>query len=191
MAGGQDAPGRGRAVGLTLRVYLAGPDVFLPDSRDVFERLRAACARLGLEGVEPSDGGLAESGTQGATDDELAQRIYEGNVRLIQACDGVIANLCAFRGLEPDSGTVFEVGYAVALGKPVVGYGVPPGSYEQRVRAAIDCTPPDARGVVREAATGMEVEGLGQRLNLMLTRSALLEADAPAALRRIAALLAG
>ena len=28
--------------------------------------------------------------------------------------DGVIANLCAFRGLEPDSGTVFEVGYAVA-----------------------------------------------------------------------------
>ena len=75
------------------RVYLAGPDVFLPDSRDVFARLRASCARLGLEGVEPSDGGLAESGAQGATDDELAQRIFEGNVRLIHACDGVIANL--------------------------------------------------------------------------------------------------
>lgn len=167
------------------RVYLAGPDVFLPDSRDVFARLRAACARLGLEGVEPSDGGLAESGAQGATDDELAQRIFEGNVRLIHACDGVIANLCAFRGLEPDSGTVFEVGYAVALGKPVVGYGVAPGTYAERVGAALPCTRA-ADGTLRETVSGAMVEGLGQRLNLMLTCSAGLEADADAALERLA-----
>ncbi|VTY40021.1 Nucleoside 2-deoxyribosyltransferase [Xylophilus ampelinus] len=167
------------------RVYLAGPDVFLPDSRDVFERLRAACARLGLEGVEPSDGGLAESGPQGATDDELAQRIYEGNMRLIHACDGVIANLCAFRGLEPDSGTVFEVGYAVALGKPVVGYGVAPGSYADRVGAALPCIR-SADGHLRETGSGAMVEGLGQRLNLMLTRSTPLADSAEAALGRLA-----
>ncbi|MBS0425780.1 MAG: nucleoside 2-deoxyribosyltransferase [Proteobacteria bacterium] len=167
------------------RVYLAGPDVFFPDSRDVFERLRASCARLGLEGVEPSDGGLAESGPQGATDDELAQRIYEGNVRLIHACDGVIANLCAFRGLEPDSGTVFEVGYAVALGKPVVGYGVAPGSYADRVGAALPCVR-SADGHLRETGNSAMVEGLGQRLNLMLTRSTPLADSAEAALRQLA-----
>lgn len=167
------------------RVYLAGPDVFFPDSREVFERLRALCARLGLEGVEPSDGGLAESGAQGASDDELAQRIYAGNVRLIQACDGVVANLCAFRGLEPDSGTVFEVGYAVALGKPVVGYGVAPGSYADRVGAALPCARADD-GQLREAASGAMVEGLGQRLNLMLTRSTPLADSAEAALQRLA-----
>jgi len=172
------------------RVYLAGPDVFLPDSRHVFERLRAACARLGLEGVEPSDGGLAESGALGATDDELAQRIYEGNVRLIHACDGVIANLCAFRGLEPDPGTVFEVGYAVALGKPVVGYGVAPGSYADRVGAALPCARA-ADGHLREAANGTMVEGLGQRLNLMLTRSTPLEDSAEAALQQLARRLQG
>jgi len=170
------------------RVYLAGPDVFFSDSRQIFERLRADCARLGLEGVEPSDGGLAEGSADGASEDELAQRIYAGNVQLIRDCDGVIANLCAFRGLEPDSGTVFEVGYAVALGKPVVGYGIAPGSYAERVGAALPCTP-SADGTLRETASGTMVEGLGQRLNLMLTRSATLEADAGTALARLAQLL--
>ncbi|MFT4269311.1 MAG: nucleoside 2-deoxyribosyltransferase, partial [Xenophilus sp.] len=147
------------------RIYLAGPDVFRPDAGQAFAGLKAACEALGLQGVAPTDGNVD---VKTGTGDEIAQRIYDGNVRLIRGCDGVIANLAPFRGLEPDSGTVFELGYAVALGKPVVGYGVPPGSYEQRVRAAIDCAPPDARGAVREAATGMTVEGLGQRLNLML-----------------------
>ena len=93
-----------------------------------------------------------------------------------------------FRGLEPDAGTVFEVGYAAALGLPVVAYGVPEASYEQRVCAAIGCAR-DAQGAMREAGSGTMVEGLGQRMNLMLTRSTAIEADAAAALRRIAALL--
>ena len=65
------------------------------------------------------------------------------------------------RGLEPDSGTVFEVGFAVALGKPVVVYGVPAGSYASRVCAAMECTQ-DARGLTRERDRGVMVEGLGQ-----------------------------
>ena len=34
----------------------------------------------------------------------------------------MLANLEPFRGSEPDSGTAFEVGYALALGKPVYAY---------------------------------------------------------------------
>ena len=34
----------------------------------------------------------------------------------------LIANLNPFRGAEPDSGTCFEVGCAIALGKRVIGY---------------------------------------------------------------------
>jgi nucleoside 2-deoxyribosyltransferase len=170
------------------RIYLAGPDVFLAERIAVFAHLRACCEGLGLEGVEPSDGdvgaGFAGSG------DERAQRIYDANVALLRSCDGVAANLCAFRGLEPDSGTVFEVGYAIALGKPVVGYGVAPGSYAQRVEAAMACHA-DANGRLREAASGTLVEGMGQRLNLMLTRSASLADDAESALRQLAAQLVG
>lgn len=168
------------------RVYLAGPDVFLIDSRRIFGQLKAHCAHLGLLGVEPSDGGLAD-GFAGS-DDALAQRIYEGNIQRIREADGVIANLMSFRGQEPDSGTVFEVGFALALGKPVVAYGVAPGSYADRVRAVIPCAT-DSAGVTREVAGGAMVEGLGQRLNLMLARSTAIESSAESALARLADLL--
>lgn len=165
------------------RVYLAGPDVFFRDSEAVFDRLQAECRRLGLVGVPPSDGGLSAGFT--GSDDVLAQRIYEGNVALIRGADGVIANLASFRGHEPDSGTAFEVGFAAALGKPVVAYNVPQSSYAQRVSAAIACER-DAAGMVRECASGAMVEGLGQRLNLMLTRSADIAESASEALALLA-----
>lgn len=168
-------------------VYLAGPDVFFRDSAAIFRALKALCERHGLVGVEPSDGGLS-AGFE-ASPEVLAQRIFEGNIQRIRAADGVIANLMTFRGHEPDSGTVFEVGFAAALGKPVAVYGVDERSYAERVSAAIPCVN-DAAGVLREIASGTMVEGLGQRLNLMLTRSTVIEPSADAALKRLAGLLA-
>ena len=165
------------------RIYLAGPDVFLPDHARIFAALKAHCARLGLAGVAPTD--AAPSPAAAAGDDARAQAIYEGNVALIRGADGVIANLASFRGQEPDAGTVFEVGFAVALGLPVVGYAVPPGSYAERVQAAIACRR-DAAGVVTEAATGTVVEGLGQPLNLMLSRSIELAPTAAQAIEWLA-----
>jgi nucleoside 2-deoxyribosyltransferase len=170
------------------RIYLAGPDVFFRDSEAIFQRLVACCDTLGLQGVPPSDGGIAADLRLG--DEERAQRIYDGNVRLLREADGVIANLVPFRGHEPDSGTVFEVGFATALGKPVVAYGVAPGTYADRVCATVDChTGPD--GVIRERTSGVMVEGLGQRLNLMLTRSTGIAESAEDALARLARLLHG
>ena len=168
------------------RVYLAGPDVFLKDAGVVFQRMKAACSALGLEGVEPFDGQLDMAASE--SHDAFAHRIYEGNVARIRSCDGVIANLRPFRGLEPDCGTVFEVGFAVALGKPVVGYHVPPETYAARVQAHTQCHI-DSDGTVRESAGGTMVEGLGQRINLMLSRSVSLQDDAEAALQTLAGLL--
>jgi nucleoside 2-deoxyribosyltransferase len=168
------------------RIYLAGPDIFFRDRERIYKDLKARCERLGLEGVEPSDGGLGADFK--GTDDERARRIYEGNIALVRQCDGVIANLMDFRGLEPDSGTVFEVGFAVALGKPVVVYGVPAGSYASRVCASTACTE-DADGVTRERGSGVMVEGLGQRLNLMLACSTAIEPTAEAALALLAKML--
>ena len=37
------------------RVYLAGPEVFLVNARDVGARKRAICARHGLVGIFPAD----------------------------------------------------------------------------------------------------------------------------------------
>lgn len=165
------------------KVYLAGPDVFFPDCVEIYGALKAHCLALGMEGLAPTDSALSPAVR--SDPGELAQAIFEGNVALIRQADAVIANLVPFRGQEPDSGTVFEVGFAVALAKPVVGYGVPAGTYAERVARSIACFQ-DAAGKVREVATGMTVEGLGQPLNLMLSRSIRLVNTAHEALESLA-----
>jgi nucleoside 2-deoxyribosyltransferase len=165
------------------RIYLAGPDVFRPDARDHFVRLAAACDALGLAALLPADG------NEGLTTEAPEKQIYVANMQRLRGADGVVANLACFRGLEPDSGTVFEVGAAVALGIPVVAYGVPEGSYAERAQAALPCEK-DASGVLRESATGIALEDFGQQLNLMLACSIHIEPTPEAALRRMAEVLA-
>lgn len=165
------------------RIYLAGPDVFRPDAQDHFVQLAAACEALGLLALLPADGNEL-SGS-----DALEMRIYEANMRLLRSAHGVVANLACFRGLEPDSGTVFEVGAAVALGIPVVAYGVPEDSYAARARLALPCEQ-DANGVLRERGTGIAIEDFGQPLNLMLACSVHIAPTPEAALRKMADVLA-
>lgn len=164
------------------RIYLAGPDVFRPDARDHFVRLKLACEALGLVALLPADG------EEESSPDALEKRIYEANMQRLRSAHGVVANLSSFRGLEPDSGTVFEVGAAVALGIPVVAYGVPEGSYADRAKATLKCAH-DAGGVLRESDTGIAVEDFGQPLNLMLACSIRIEATPEAALRKMADVL--
>ncbi|MDQ0590235.1 nucleoside 2-deoxyribosyltransferase [Variovorax paradoxus] len=165
------------------RIYLAGPDVFRPDARDHFVRLAAACDARGLAALLPADGN-EEPDAQAPE-----MQIYQANMQRLRGADGVVANLACFRGLEPDSGTVFEVGAAVALQIPVVAYGVPEGSYADRARAALQCAP-DAAGVLREHGSGTAVEDFGQPLNLMLACSIHIAPTPEAALQKMAELLA-
>jgi len=171
------------------RVYLAGPDVFRPDAAACYARMQHRCETLGLVGLRPSDGGppagVAGSGAA------LAQRIYEGNLALIRRCDAVVANLQPFRGaVEPDSGTVFEVGVAIALGKPVAGY-LPQSrlSYAERVGRCF-ATHTDAGGTLWDDTHGLWVEGFGEPLNLMLSRAAPLFDSFDEALAHLAHVLA-
>lgn len=102
------------------RVYLAGPEVFLPPGgRDaVAEGKRQICEEHGLEGVFP-----------GAPDQDphqpgpvRAAAFFDVLVGEIDGCVAGIANLTPFRGPSADVGTVWEVGYLIGQGKPVVGY---------------------------------------------------------------------
>ena len=146
---------------MTLRsIYLAGPDVFRPDAADHGRRLVALCAEYGFTGVYP----LAPSLPTGLAPQALAAHIYRANVAHIEACDAVAANLDFFRGPEPDSGTCFEVGYAVARGKPVVGYVPEAGSFAQRIRGRHV----HAVGDGLLDAQGWHLEEFGLPLNLML-----------------------
>jgi nucleoside 2-deoxyribosyltransferase len=147
--------------GVTLRnLYLAGPDVFRPDAEEHGRALVALCAQYGFTGWFPLDNALPRN----LPPLELARKIYEANIARIDACDAVLANLDFFRGPEPDSGTCFEVGYAVARGKPVVCYLPEDGSFAERIRQRH----PQAVGNGLLDAQGWQLEEFGLPLNLML-----------------------
>ncbi len=163
------------------RIYLAGPDVFFPHADCHFDALEARCSAFGLCGVRPSDGGLSEG--LGGSGGEIAERIYRANIALIASCDALLANLMPFRNaIEPDSGTVFELGMAVALGKAVAGVVVGCAEpYEAKVTAHCGITR-DAAGLAWDTTHGFMVEEFGQPLNLMLARSTPLFGSVDAAL---------
>ena len=166
------------------RIYLAGPDVFRPDAAAWGRHLRMLCAGFGFEGVFPLDESLPG---HLPTPLEVARHIYHANIAHIETCDAVLANLNGFRGAEPDSGTCFEVGYAVARGKPVVGYVAAGGTLADRLRTlhpALAGPSPDVD------ADGWSVEDFGLPLNLMLAvPCAVVVGDAEAALRQLRARL--
>lgn len=139
-----------------MKLYLAGPDVFRPDALAWAEEARALCASFGHQALIPLD-----------NEETTAQGIYRANLELIHAADGVVANLNPFRGLEPDSGTCVEVGIALALGKPVIGYLEDVRPLAERVAEAQG----SALGTCNGRPTdrdGLHVENFGLPLNLML-----------------------
>ena len=170
--------------GVRPRIYLAGPDVFFPGADAHFDRLEQVCKDAGFEGVRPSDGGLSQ-GLSGAPA-EIAARIYQANIEIIRSCNAIIANLQPFRSpVEPDSGTVFELGVGVALGLPVHGY-LPnhDQSYDQKVAGHFDVQR-GADGTLRDRESGMLVEEFGQPLNLMISCSTRLHETFEAALQAL------
>lgn len=149
-------------------IYLAGPDVFFQDSKTRFEHLTNLCLERGMQGVAPSDDEISEMIVQGIDRSEIARHIYNANVKHIQNCDGVIANMIPFRGdIEPDSGTVFEVGMAIALGKPVAMY-LPQGLEDTGSRVRRICAT-DTSGF--DGRYGALIEHFSLPLNLMLACS--------------------
>ena len=160
------------------RIYLAGPEVFLPDALAVgAEKCRLAAAH-GFEGLFPLDASLDLEGLEKA---DAARRIALANEALMRSADVLIANLTPFRGASMDAGTAFEVGFMRALGKPTLGYTNAGGDYAARARIvrqalplAYDCDRAD-----------LEVEDFGLAENLMIA-IAVHESGAPIVGRDVA-----
>jgi nucleoside 2-deoxyribosyltransferase len=102
------------------RVYLAGPDVFFPQPGLWAEGKKTICDRYGLVGVSPLDD-LAGAPVEWTAFPRW-RRIAQRNEAQISSCQGLIANLTPFRGPSADVGTVYEVGFARALGLAIFGY---------------------------------------------------------------------
>ena len=141
---------------MIARVYLAGPDVFLPDPAARAQVLKRICADHDLFGVSPLDAVPGEG--EGPDAHAIARR----NEAHIRQCDALIANLTPFRGPGADTGTVYEIGYGRALGRPVFGYAAVAADYATRVRRL-----PGSQW--QRDADGLEIEDFGLFENLMIS----------------------
>lgn len=143
------------------RIYLAGPEVFLPDATEIGQAKIALMRKAGFEGLFPLDQQLELDGLPKL---EQARRISLANEALMRSADLLIANLTPFRGVSMDSGTAFEVGFMRALGRPVLGYTNVPGDYRSRAQAFRDRGIPEGDS----DAHGIEIEDFGMAENLMI-----------------------
>jgi len=143
-----------------MKIYLAGPDVFLPDAVEIGKLKAAICARHGLRGLYPLDNAVDLA----AGDGSLA--IFKGNEAMMDAADAVIANLTPFRGPSADAGTVYELGYMAGRGKFCLAYSNDPASYAERV-ARFEPVTTFADGRLIDG-NGLTVEDFGLPDNLMM-----------------------
>jgi len=156
-------------------IYLAGPDVFEPDPIGAGTALKALCAAYGFEGLFPLDNAIETCDHPHKT----AEAIRKANIDLIRRADMVMANLNPFRGFEPDSGTVYEIGFAEALGKPVFAYAADRRHMLERLR--------EKQGLAPDAAfcrDGKAIESFALSHNLMFAHT-LVADDPDSCLRRI------
>jgi nucleoside 2-deoxyribosyltransferase len=110
-------------------VYLAGPDVFLPDSAEIGRRKQEICRAHGLEGHYPGE----EIDLDGLEPTRQAQALFEACIAMMDRCVAGVANLTPFRGPSADVGTAFEMGYLFGRGYPVYGYTSHAADYAARV----------------------------------------------------------
>ena len=148
-----------------MKVYLAGPDVFLPDPLGMAARKRAICAAHGLAGIFPVDNHPDHRQGEGVP---LWLHIYRRNEAHMRDADAVIANLTPFRGPSADPGTVYEIGFMRALGRRVLGYSNVAADLVPRTLGFIGPTVRrDAAGRWRDSQD-MAVEDFGLADNLMI-----------------------
>jgi nucleoside 2-deoxyribosyltransferase len=117
------------------RVYLAGPEVFLTNAKEIGENKKALCKKYGFEGVFPID---VEVDAKGKSPRGVGLCISGINEDLIKSCDIVIANITPFRGPSADVGTAYEMGFAHALGKKVFAYTNVAVPFTERTVKALD-----------------------------------------------------
>jgi nucleoside 2-deoxyribosyltransferase len=142
------------------RIYLAGPEVFLPDAAEIGLRKKMLCEEFGFVGLFPLDNDFA------AGDDRIDERIFSANVALMREAEAGIFNLTPFRGVNADPGTAFELGFFTAQNKPVFAYTNNAEDYFDRVAEKFGSH--RKRGGDFCDADDLAIENFGNADNLML-----------------------
>jgi nucleoside 2-deoxyribosyltransferase len=151
---------------MSKRVYLAGPEVFLANAREIGARKRAICAHYGLVGVNPADEEHESDPARPLPEQGIA--ISQAMERAMRGCDAMIVNLTPFRGPSADVGSAYEMGYMRALDRPIFAYTNDARPFLDRVVEFCGHTLRRRPTGEHEDSDGMAIESFGLHDNLML-----------------------
>ena len=147
-------------------IYLAGPEVFLPDPLARAAEMKAICADLGAHGWFPMDN---QAHVADPDPERMAALICAADEELVARCDAIVANMTPFRGPSMDAGTCYEMGLAKGLGKLVVGWTEDRRLWSEKIALVSPLTPD---GDWFRDADGMLCRDFGLIDNLMMVKGA-------------------
>lgn len=100
-------------------LYIAGPECFYTYGYDALAAMKARAQALGFGVTLPNDDPLD---MENLDLQKRADSIFSNLEKVMLETTAVIADLEAYRGAEPDSGTIYELGMAYAKGAKCYGY---------------------------------------------------------------------
>lgn len=95
-----------------VKVFLAAP-LFSEAEREYNSKTAKMLREKGFEVWLAQETSFIEQGTH-----KEKKMIYEGDIQALKTSDAVVAVL---DGVDVDTGVAYEMGYAKALGKPIIG----------------------------------------------------------------------
>lgn len=115
------------------KIYIAGPEVFLPNAIEIGNKKKKLCEKYGFIGLFPFDNEINPEEKELKLY-QIGLKIGEANEKLIQQCDYIVANITPFRSPSADVGTIFEIGYGKGLGKTIYAYTNEKGNLFERTK---------------------------------------------------------
>lgn len=100
-------------------LYIAGPECFYTYGYDMLAAMRVRAESLGFSVTLPNNDPLD---LDNPDLQKRADSIFDNLKKVMLDTTAIVADLEAYRGAEPDSGTVYEIGMAYAKGAKCYGY---------------------------------------------------------------------
>ncbi|MES5098074.1 nucleoside 2-deoxyribosyltransferase [Agrobacterium sp. BA1120] len=149
---------------MPVKIYLAGPEVFLPNAREMLDAKAELAREAGFTPLSPGDLHIPPADTKIGH----GCNINAVDEQMMLEADAVIANLTPFRGIAADTGTSYELGFMCALGKPVFAYTNVAANHFKRIMGYYgNEATQDETGRYR-GADGLSIENFDMADNLML-----------------------
>lgn len=167
--------------------YLAGTEIFYPNSEEKQAQYHELCNRYNIVGLYPSDQALDDEFKDYIPKDnsvsEMEKTFFTHDANHVRRSDMIIANLNNYRGDDADSGTVVECALAYGWGKKCFGYLEDARPMSERFKGVKKT---DDKGMLTDV-NGYYIEDFGLPLNFMLNSMfTIVEGGLEQALKEVA-----